>query len=166
MTNIEHPDYEDASARPEGFRVRRARLGDAAGARRLGASLWELPPGEAAYPYHWHFVEEEMVVVLAGRPSLRTPAGWREVEQGEVLSFPVGEEGTHQFVNRTGQTVRLLSISTSGEPETCVYPDSGKVGVYGPRPGGFRELYRRTDAVDYWDGETPPEGSDPSGSDP
>lgn len=156
MTNIERPGFEGPEGRPEGFRVRRARLGDAVGARRLGASIWELPPGQAAYPYHWHFTEEELIVVLAGRPSLRTPSGWREVEQGEVLSFPVGEEGAHQFVNRTDETVRLLSISTNGETEVCVYPDSGKIGAYGPGPGGFRALHRSSDAVDYWDGETPP----------
>jgi uncharacterized cupin superfamily protein len=156
MTNIEHPDFQDASGRPEGFRVRRARLGDASGARRLGASLWELPPGEAAYPYHWHCTEEEMVVVLEGRPSLRTPSGWRDVEQGEVLSFVVGEEGAHQFVNRSGQTVRLLSISTNGDPEICVYPDSGKIGTFAATHGGLRAFHRSADAVDYWDGETPP----------
>ena len=30
----------------------------------LGLSLWELPPGEAAYPYHYHLAEEELVFVL------------------------------------------------------------------------------------------------------
>lgn len=154
--NVERPEFEDNSERPEGFRSRRARLGQAAGARQLGASLWELPPGEAAYPYHWHFAEEELIVVLQGRPSLRTPAGWREVEQGEVLAFPVGEEGAHQFVNRTEEPVRLLSISNNADAEIAVYPDSGKIGAYGPRPGGFRELHRNSAAVDYWDGETPP----------
>jgi len=154
--NVERPEFEDNSERPEGFRSRRYRVGIAAGAQKLGASLWELPPGEAAYPYHWHFLEEELVVVLAGAPSLRTPAGWRELEQGEVVSFPVGEEGGHQLVNRTADTVRFLSISSDSGGEIAVYPDSGKLGIYGERPGGFREIHRRSDAVDYWDGETPP----------
>ncbi|MEX2193709.1 MAG: cupin domain-containing protein [Thermoleophilaceae bacterium] len=157
MTNIERPDYQDPSGRPEGFRVRRARLGDAVGARRLGASVWELPPGEAAYPYHYHLAEEELIVVLEGRPSLRTPDGWRELEQGEVVSFPVGEEGGHQLANRTDALVRFLSISTSGVPEICVYPDSGKIGAYGRTDEELRELHRRSDAVDYWEGERPPE---------
>jgi uncharacterized cupin superfamily protein len=39
-----------------------------------GLSLWELPPGEAAYPYHLHLTEEEVVVVVVrGRPHVRTP---------------------------------------------------------------------------------------------
>lgn len=154
--NVERPDFQPDPGRPAGFRSRRARLGDAVGADRLGASLWEVPPGEAAYPYHWHLAEEELVVVLAGRPSLRTPDGWRELEQGEVVSFPVGEAGAHQLVNRTEEPVRFLSISANSPAEICFYPDSGKIGAYGPRPGGFRELHRQGDAVDYWEGEAPP----------
>jgi hypothetical protein len=43
-------------------------------------------------------------------------------------------------------------------PEICVYPDSGKIGVYGRQAGagGLRELYRRSDAVDYYEGEEAP----------
>ena len=118
-------------------------------------SLWEVSPGETAYPYHWHVLEEELIVVLEGRPSLRTPAGWRELSEGDVVAFRVGEEGAHQLTNRSGEPVRFLSISdgTSDTPEICVYPDSGKLGAYGP---GLYELYPRSSAVDYWDGEEPP----------
>ena len=59
-------------------------------------SLWEVGPGEAAYPYHLHVAEEEMLVVLEGRPSVRSPEGWRELEEGEVISFQAGEPGAHQ----------------------------------------------------------------------
>lgn len=154
MTNIERPDFQPDD-RPAGFRSRRARLGDAVGVTRVGASLWELAPGEAAYPYHWHHAEEEIVIVLAGRPSLRTPGGWRELEQGEVAGFPLGEEGAHQVVNRTDETVRFISVSNNAAAEVCIYPDSNKVGTYGEL-GDFRELFRRDAAADYWDGEAPP----------
>lgn len=63
----------------------------------IGCSQWELPPGEAAYPYHFHYADEELVIVLSGQPTLRTPDGTRELEEGEVLHFPVGEEGAHQI---------------------------------------------------------------------
>ncbi len=36
-------------------------------------SLWEVPPGETAYPYHFHLAEEEVLVVLNGAPLLRDP---------------------------------------------------------------------------------------------
>ena len=157
MANLTRPEWE-AHERPEGFRARRARLGHELGAERLGVSLWELPPGEAAYPYHAHLAEEELVIVLAGRPSLRDPTGWRELEEGELVRFPRGPAGGHQLVNRTGGTVRFLSVSTNGEPDVVLYPDSGKLGAFErpPHGGGLRELFRVADAVDYWEGEEPP----------
>jgi uncharacterized cupin superfamily protein len=98
-------------------------------------------------------------VVLDGRPQLRTPEGWRDLEPGEVVSFERGEQGAHQLLNRSAdETVRFLAISTSGEPDVVVYPDSGKVSAADRRPDGSRlKLYfRERDAVDYWDGEKPP----------
>ena len=158
MANVCEPDFDETRDR-DGFRSRRARIGWQAGSEKLGASLWEVPPGEAAYPYHWHWVHEELVVVIEGSLSLRTPDGWRELERGEVVSFRVGEEGAHQLVNRGEQPASFLSLSTGGMPDVCVYPDSDKIGVYeNPSRGrGVRELHRRSEAVDYWDGEEPPD---------
>jgi uncharacterized cupin superfamily protein len=121
-------------------------------------SLWEVPPGEAAYPYHHHLTEEELLLVLDGRPSLRTPEGWRELEQGEVVAFPRGEHGGHQLVNHTQETVRFLAISTSGDPDIVIYPDSGKLGANERLPdgAGLRAMFRMADTVDYHDGEQPP----------
>ena len=95
--------------------------------------------------------------MLAGSPSLRTPAGWRELEQGEVVSFLVGEEGAHQVVNRTDEPVRFLAFSNQVH-DIVVYPDSDKVGTFERRPegGGLYALFRRGDAVEYLEGEEPP----------
>jgi uncharacterized cupin superfamily protein len=157
MPNIFEPDFDEIREQP-GFDCRRARIGRQAGSERLGASVWDVPPGQAAYPYHFHYGEEELLFVLSGRPSLRTPEGWRDLEPGEAVAFLLGERGAHQVVNRTGEPVRLLVVSPSGIPEICVYPDSDKIGVFErtPEGGHLRELYRRSDAVDYYDGEEPP----------
>jgi uncharacterized cupin superfamily protein len=157
MPNLNDPHFDEPREHP-GFYCRRARLSRQAGSERLGLSLWELPPGEAAYPYHYHYTEEELVLVLEGAPSLRTPTGWRELQQGEVVAFLSGEAGGHQLANRTEQTVRFLSFSTNGEPDVVIYPDSGKLGAFERLPdgGGLRVLFRLSDAVDYYDGERPP----------
>lgn len=159
MANVNRPDYDEDRGDHEGFRALRARVGYQLGTERLGFSIWELPPGQAAYPYHYHLVDEELVIVVEGRPSLRTPAGWRELEEGEVVTFPRGEAGAHQLVNRTGATVRFHAFSTSGTPDIVLYPDSGKVlaGERLPRGGGFRGIFRLADQVEYLDGETPPD---------
>jgi uncharacterized cupin superfamily protein len=158
MVNIEQPEYDEPRD-GKGFTCRRARISRQASAERLGVSLWDVPPGEAAYPYHLHLTEEELVIVLEGRPSLRTPEGWRELEAGEVVSFLRGEGGAHQIVNRSDEPVRFLALSTSGEPDVVVQPDSGKIGAFERRSdgGGLRIWFRRADARDYYDGEVPPE---------
>jgi len=158
--NINGPVFDELREHP-GFNARRARLGHQLGSELLGASLWEVDPGEAPYPFHLHLAEEELLVVLEGRPSLRTPAGWREVEPGEVLSFPRGEEGAHQLVNRTDGIVRFLAFSTQYGPDIVVQPDSGKVGAFERRPrgGGLRLWFQPSDAVDYYEGEAPPSRS-------
>src|SRR5919109_30279 len=156
MANVFKPDFDAHEQRP-GFTSRRARIGWQAGTGRLGAGVYELPPGQATFPYHWHAANEEMLIVLAGRPSLRTPTGWRELEDGEVVSFPRGERGAHQVANRGDHPVRFLMLSEMNAPEVNVYPDTGKVGAR-TRPPGSRatgedevfETFIRGDAVDYW----------------
>ena len=155
--NIERPDFDEPREQ-DGFRARRALIRRQAGAERLGMSLWEVPPGQAAYPYHAHLTEEELVVVLSGTPSLRTPGGWRELEQGEVVSFRRGKQGAHQIVNRTDETVRFLAFSPNGEPDVVLQLDSGKIGAFERRPdgGGLRVWFRREDEAEYYDGESSP----------
>ncbi len=156
MANINEPIFDEPREHP-GFRCSRARISRHAGSERLGLSVWEVPPGQAAYPYHHHLTEEELVIVLTGRPSLRTPAGWRDLAEGEVVAFLRGEDGGHQLVNHSEETVRFLSFSTSGEPDIVIYPDSGKLGAYErlPEGGGLRALFRMDDSVDYYEGEEP-----------
>jgi uncharacterized cupin superfamily protein len=157
VPNINEPIFDESREQP-GFRSLRARLSRQAECERLGLSLWELPPREAAYPYHYHFAEEELLVVLDGRPSLRTPDGWRDLRPGEVVAFLRGEHGAHQLVNRTEDTVRFLAFSTSGEPDIVIRPDSGTLGAYErlSQGGGLRAVFRMADGVDYYDGEQPP----------
>ena len=133
MPSIRDPIFDELREHP-GFHCSRARLGRQAGSERLGLSLWEIPPGESAYPYHYHHTEEELIVVLEGEPALRTPEGSRQLREGEVVAFARGEAGAHQLTNRGTQTVRVLSVSTSGEPDVVIYPDSGKVGAFRATP--------------------------------
>jgi len=158
MVNIYDPDFEPGE-RPEGFQSRRARVGYQLETELIGTSLWELPPGQAAYPYHFHYADEELIVVLAGRPTLRTREGSRQLQEGEAVAFGLGEQGAHQLLNHTEQTVRFLAISSHGRPDIVVYPDSGKIGAGErlPRGGGLRAFFRQQDAVDYWTDEPPPQ---------
>jgi hypothetical protein len=54
-------------------------------------------------------------------------------------------------------------VSEMNGPELVVYPDSSKVGVRSQAPGSPRTddeillRFRFEDAVDYWEGERPPD---------
>ena len=159
--NIFDPHFEFSDDR-EGFRNRDAMVGKQSGSERLGVTLYEVEPGSANCPYHYHFANEELLIVVRGRPHLRTPDGWRQLDEGEVVVFPVGPRGAHQVVNRTEEPVRYLMISEMRGPEIPVYPDSNKVGVREHASGSGKEGMRLNfvvdDAVDYWHGESEPEG--------
>jgi len=105
------------------------RFGEELGARLWGGTVYELAPGESVCAYHWHFGEEEWLLVLAGSPTLRTPGGERVLEPWDVAVFVTGEAGAHEVRNESGETARVVLLSTVSDPEVCVYPDSGKVGV-------------------------------------
>ena len=144
-----------------GFTLKGITLGDRAGAEKLGASLYELPPGQAICPYHWHAANEELMLVVSGPVELRDREGWRTVATGDVVAFTPGEEGAHQVRNAADATgpARVIIFSEKRRPDIPVYPDSDKVGVREGAPGGpgIRLNFRVADAVDYWDGERPPE---------
>lgn len=157
MPSILEPYFDQDRKAPPGFRASRALLGRQAGAVRVGLSLWELPAGEAAYPYHFHLGDEEVIVVLEGTASLRTPEGWRELATGEVVCFPTGEAGAHQLVNWGEQTVRFLAVSPAGGLDVTVYPDSQKIATGERRPQGWSLRARMPrESEDYWSGELPP----------
>jgi uncharacterized cupin superfamily protein len=134
MANIFEPEW-DAERDAEPFRWKRARLGRQSGARDLGASLFEVPPGAATFPLHAHFANEELLVVLSGRPTLRTRDGERELEPGEVVAFPAGLEGAHRLENRSDEPVRLLIVSTMRAPEINAMLEDGKYWLRDYVPG-------------------------------
>jgi uncharacterized cupin superfamily protein len=145
--SFDGPDDDD----PPGFRSREARLGASLGAEKLGATVYELPPGEAICPYHYEYPNEEWLIVLDGDPTLRTPAGERTLRAGDVVCFPVGPEGAHS-VRGGSTTAHVVMLSTKQKPDVSVYPDSDKIGVF-PGNDDDTKLFRRRDAVDYMDGE-------------
>ncbi len=151
--SISNPTFTYDPDDPEGFRSGMLRLGAEVGAEQTGSSVYELPPGQAVCPYHYEYGEEEWLLVLEGRPTLRTPDGEEEIGPLEMVFFPTGPDGAHLVRNNTDATVRVLMFSTRTHPAVAVYPDSGKVGVFtGNKADDL--MVRKTSGVDYFDGET------------
>lgn len=118
----------------------------------IGASVMELPPGAAGSPYHFHHGHEELLVVLRGRPMLRTPEGERQLDEGEIVHFPRGPAGAHKLRNSTPEPVRYLFVSNLASPDAVEYPDTGQLSVmaftnsqFGSPLWDMRELPRPPD---------------------
>lgn len=157
--NVFDPHWDAEQDKPP-FTWRRSRIGRQAGCQKLGASLYEVPPGSSSFPLHVHYANEELIVVLEGRPILRgLEDETRELAPGDVVACPVGPNGAHRIDNRGDEPVRFLVVSTMIAPEVNDYPDSNKTWVRSYPPGGRPdehpyELILRKDAqVDYLDGE-------------
>jgi enamine deaminase RidA (YjgF/YER057c/UK114 family) len=76
-----------------------------------------------------HYGVEEMFFVLAGMPTVRTPEGEEQLSPGDVVYFPEGPDGLHDFSNPTDQPARILGISTKRFPDVVAYPERGVAWV-------------------------------------
>ena len=150
--NISDPEFTHDPEDPEGFRAGMFRIGTLVGAERTGATVYDLPPGELLCPYHYEYGEEEWLLVLHGRPFLRTPEGTEELAQFDVAFFPRGPEGAHQVGNRTDEPARVLMWSDVVWPTATAYPDSDKAGLW--LAPGDSLMVERSSAVDYYRGES------------
>ncbi|MCZ4494418.1 MAG: cupin protein [Conexibacter sp.] len=65
----------------------------------------------------------------------------------------------HQLVNDTDETLRLLSVSTHGQPDVVIYPDEGKLCAAERTPdgSGLKTFFRLADHVPYDEGIQRPE---------
>ena len=133
-----------------------ARLAAGTAALKLGASVDTVPPGKRACPYHFHYAQEEMFIVLEGEGTLRVAGEMLPIRAGDVVFIPPGPAYPHQIINTSAAPLKYLSISTKDSPEVVEYPDSGKYLASATRDGdpyGFDQIHPLKDALDYWDGE-------------
>jgi uncharacterized cupin superfamily protein len=149
--NVNADEWDRVEDR-EGWRSKDAWVGARIDAELIGGSMYELEPGSRLWPYHTHHGNEEWMIVLRGRPTLRTPEGERELSEGDVVAFRRGQEGLHQVRNDTDGPIRVLMLSTLLTPDIVEYPDSGKVSALDGRGERLFREFRGRDA-EYWEGE-------------
>ena len=155
MPEIKHSNIEKipVSHRCEhtGYEYYRRKFVPIGGANNALVSVYEIPPGKAAYPYHYHHKNEETFYILSGEGILRTPDGERKVSAGDLLFFPAGPAGAHKLTNCSDkENLTYLDFDVVHDVDIAVYPDSGKIGVWGM---GINQIYPQSSAVDYYEGE-------------
>ncbi len=118
------------------------------GGRKIGIAVEELPPGKQSVPFHYHMLEEEHILALAGEATLRLGDERYPIRAGDYVGFPAGRRAGHCLVNEGDAPFRFIIIGDHQPNEVCVYPDSNKVMA--------RALDRaifRNEQLDYLDGE-------------
>lgn len=141
--------------RPPNYDSRGVRLAPGTAASKLGASFDIVEPGKVTCPYHLHFAQEEMFIVLEGHGTLRVAGELLPIKAGDVMFIPAGPEYPHQIINTSDAPLKYLSVSTMEHPEVCLYPDSGKFfAETGRDASGHRdfEAIRKVGEgdLDYW----------------
>ena len=144
-------EWDEANDRA-GYEHKSAVIGKRLGADLLGATLYEVPPGEKTWPYHYELGCEEWLIAVSGRPTLRTPEGERELEPGDVVLFPEGPDGAHQVINRSEEPCRVVIFSSKSPVAIVHYPDSGKVGLW-TQEDGYQAMLNSEPDLDYWERE-------------
>lgn len=129
-------------------------------AKKLGFNVTVVAPGKRAWPYHLHYVNDEMFFVLEGEGSIRIDGATHRIRQGDFISLPAGPGSAHQIVNDSKAPLKYLAVSTMEPIEIAEYPDAKKLGLFtGSAPGqpapkgALRQFLRAGKPVDYWDGE-------------
>jgi uncharacterized cupin superfamily protein len=139
----------------DGHRFERTMIGQEVGAKLTGFSLYELPPGERAWAYHYELNREEWVIVVTGEVVVRTPDGDRVLSGGDVACFPPGAAGAHQVRNDSDAPARFaMPSSWADNGYVAIRPDSNTALIVGP---GFRRIVPLDEDLGYWDREPEPE---------
>lgn len=156
LSNVESAHMEHGKS----YAWKRQKITEGSKAEKLGASVYEIPPGKKAFLYHFHHANEELFYILSGRGIVRVPEGEKEIKPGDFILAPPGKDGAHQLMNSSQEPLKYIAISTMIAPEVVEYPDSEKIFVMSEEaPGGEKSqrtissIFRKSDTTTYWDGE-------------
>jgi len=158
IININELEYSDFG-KGDKFNAGRADVSSKIGAKKLGYAVVRVKPGKRAWPYHSHYVAEEMFYVLEGSGTLRHADEEYPIKAGDFICSPPGPDQPHQIINTSDADLSYIALSTNDHADVFLYPDSGKYGVWHGKtrdpsdPATFLLFARKNTAVDYWDGE-------------
>jgi uncharacterized cupin superfamily protein len=98
----------------------------------------KLEPGKYSTPYHFHRNAEELMMIISGSMTVRSPQGLKIAKQGQLIFCEIGETSAHQFYNHSDVPCIYLDLMSTVGLDVCEYPDSGKIYI-----SPFREIYEK-----------------------
>ena len=124
------------------------RLSKITNSKQLIFDMRQLNAGKYSFPYHYHHNSEELMYVISGEMTVRTPEGLKIIKQGEMVFFELGETSAHQFFNHTNAPCIYLDIRTNMGFDVTEYPDSDKVNI-----SPLMLIFEKDKKVNYHKGE-------------
>lgn len=107
-------------------------LGDLFGLTHFGVNLTRLAPGAASALRHAHSLQDELVYVLEGEPTLVTESGECLLRPGMCAGFKAGAGNAHHLVNRSRADVVFLEVGDRSAGDSVRYPDDDIQARLGP----------------------------------
>lgn len=102
-----------------------------ADASRCAANFVEVEPGQFAYGYHYHEVNEEVFYIIRGHAIVRTPSGEKKLKEGDAIAFPANPDGAHVIRNGSAtEKLVYLDVGTRSMPDVVHFPDTKTGMVY------------------------------------
>lgn len=109
-------------------------------ATKCRVNFVEVEPGNQAFSYHFHEMNEEVFYIISGTGIVRTSKGDITVNTGDVITFPTGIEGAHVIRNDSAtEKLVYLDFDAINIPEIVHMPDTKKVMVIGPYSNAIYE---------------------------
>ena len=109
-------------------------------ATKCRVNFVEVEPGNQAFSYHYHEMNEEVFYIISGTGIVRTSKGDITLNTGDVITFPTGIEGAHVIRNGSDtEKLVYLDFDAINIPEIVHLPDTNKVMVVGPYSNAIYE---------------------------
>jgi uncharacterized cupin superfamily protein len=143
-------EFKEDPNKIDNFRLFTAspRLASVVNSKNLIFDLRLLNPEQFSFPYHFHRNAEELMMVISGSMTMRSPDGFEIVNKGDIVFIEMGETGAHQFYNHTTEPCTYLDIRTLFGIDVVEYPDSEKINIIPPY-----EIFEKKSRVNYFKGE-------------
>jgi uncharacterized cupin superfamily protein len=143
-------EFKEDPNKIDNFRLFSAspRLSNVVNSKNLVFDLRMLNPGQYSFPYHFHRNAEELMMIISGSMTLRSPNGFEITGKGDIVFIEMGETGAHQFFNHTSEPCTYLDLRTIYGIDVVEYPDSGKINLL-----PAYEVFEKNSKVNYFKGE-------------
>lgn len=126
---IAMPEFGDVNPERGVYEARFAFIGRALQTKKLGINVTMVPAGKTAFPRHYHYINEEMFIVLEGTGVLHYGDEDHPLKPMDVINIEAGTGIPFQIENSGDTELRYIALSTLDPADVFVYPDSNKVGV-------------------------------------